>query len=87
MSFCLFVCTSLSNCLHSIFIIAFWQYPAWLEEKRGHVADAEYEKREKQYRIVSEVCKEFEAEEDGETQEVKHARFERVLNLMQTVRR
>ncbi|XP_062499710.1 peroxisomal biogenesis factor 19-like [Corticium candelabrum] len=61
------------------------KYPAWLEEKRGHVADAEYEKREKQYRIVSEVCKEFEAEEDGETQEVKHARFERVLNLMQTM--
>jgi peroxin-19 len=59
------------------------KYPKWLEEKRGHIPDTEYKSRENQYRIVSEVCQEFEEEKVEDTEETKHARFNRILNLMQ----
>lgn len=58
-------------------------YPSWLEEKKETLSDAEHERFEKQYIIISEVCRDFEEEAEESPEEDKQRRFERVLVHMQ----
>lgn len=58
------------------------KYPDWLAEKRPSLAVSEYERFNRQYELMRQVCQEFEGEQSGDAQEVKRARFERVLALM-----
>lgn len=61
------------------------QYPDWLADKRPTLADEEYERYNRQFGLMRQVCEEFEAEQPSDMAEVKQARFERVLSLMQKV--
>lgn len=59
------------------------KYPDWLADKRPSLADEEYERYNRQFGLMRQVCEEFEAEGSSDGAEVKQARFERVLSLMQ----
>ncbi|KAK8787398.1 hypothetical protein V5799_022827 [Amblyomma americanum] len=59
------------------------KYPDWLADKRSSLADGEYERYNQQFGLMRRVCEEFEAEQASDAAEVKQARFERVLSLMQ----
>lgn len=59
------------------------KYPDWLADKRPTLADEEYERYNRQFGLMRQVCEEFEAEQPSDMAEVKQARFERVLSLMQ----
>ncbi|KAH7945014.1 hypothetical protein HPB49_004751 [Dermacentor silvarum] len=59
------------------------KYPDWLADKRPSLADEEYERYNRQFGLMRQVCEEFEAELSSDAAEVKQARFERVLSLMQ----
>lgn len=59
------------------------KYPDWLADKRPSLADEEYERYNQQFGLMRQVCEEFEAEQSSDAAEVKQARFERVLSLMQ----
>lgn len=59
------------------------KYPDWLADKRSSLADEEYERYNRQFGLMRQVCEEFEAEGASDGAEVKQARFERVLSLMQ----
>ncbi|XP_064471153.1 peroxisomal biogenesis factor 19-like isoform X2 [Ornithodoros turicata] len=59
------------------------KYPDWLAEKRPSLTSQDYDRFNKQYELMKQVCEEFEAEQPSDAPEVKKARFERVLNFMQ----
>ena len=61
----------------------FLQYPDWLADNRSKIDAAEYEKYNRQYAIMQQVCTEFESEAANDDDAVKSARFERILTLMQ----
>jgi len=58
-------------------------YPSWLEENKETLSDEDYARFEKQYIIISEVCRDFEEETESSTEDEKQRRFERVLVHMQ----
>jgi len=58
-------------------------YPSWLEENKETLSDSEFERYEKQYIIISEVCRDFDEETEESPDEDKQRRFERVLIHMQ----
>jgi len=58
-------------------------YPSWLAENKETLSDGDYERFEKQYIIISEVCRDFEEETEASSEEDKQKRFERVLVHMQ----
>jgi len=60
-------------------------YPAWLEENKETLSDEDYVRFEKQYIIISEVCRDFEEETETSSEEEKQRRFERVLVHMQNM--
>lgn len=59
------------------------KYPDWLAEKRSSLPEEEYERYNRQFGLMRRVCEEFESEQAGDAAEVKQARFDRVLSLMQ----
>ncbi|XP_014371665.2 peroxisomal biogenesis factor 19 [Papilio machaon] len=59
------------------------RYPTWLAENKGKIEQAEYERFEKQQKLMEEVCAELEPEQESDPEDVKRKRFEVVLNLMQ----
>jgi len=61
------------------------KYPDYLTENKNKIPSEEYERYEKQYQIILDICKEFESENQTESAEVKSARFNRILSLMQTM--
>jgi len=60
-------------------------YPGWLEENKSTLSDEDYVRFEKQYIIISEVCRDFEEETESSTEDDKQRRFERVLVHMQNM--
>ena len=58
-------------------------YPSWLEENKETLSDEDYSRFEKQFIIISEVCRDFEDETESSTEDDKQKRFERVLVHMQ----
>jgi len=59
------------------------KYPNWLTTNRPSLDESEYEKYSKQYEIMKKACDEFEAEKEDDPEDVKKARFEKVLDHMQ----
>ena len=59
------------------------QYPVWLETNRGKLKDEEFERYERQQRLMADIVSEFEDEQPTDADDVKQRRFERVLNVMQ----
>lgn len=59
------------------------KYPTWLAENKGKIDQAEYERFEKQQRLMQQVCAELEPEQESDPDDVKRKRFEKVLDLMQ----
>ena len=66
-------------------MLLYWQYPAWLEENKGKVCQADYDKYSRQFELMQRVCEEFENESDADTTEQKQEKFEKILDLMQQV--
>ena len=60
-------------------------YPGWLEENKNTLSEEDYVRYEKQYIIISEVCRDFEEETESSTEDDKQKRFERVLLHMQNM--
>ena len=63
-----------------------FQYPSWLEENEEKIPDDEYKRYSKQYKLVCEICEEFEKEKDEDPDELKRERFEKIMEMMQRVR-
>lgn len=61
----------------------FWQYPDWLADNRPKLGAEEYDKYNRQFSIMQQVCIEFEGEKDNDDSGTKTARFEKILSLMQ----
>ncbi|XP_026739727.1 peroxisomal biogenesis factor 19 [Trichoplusia ni] len=59
------------------------KYPAWIEENKGKLEQAELERFEKQQKLMISVCNELEPEQESDPEDVKRKRFETVLELMQ----
>ena len=63
------------------------QYPKWLDSHRDKLPPEEVTRYSKQLDIMISVCKEFEKEGKEEGERVKQARSQRILELMQQVRK
>ncbi|XP_012252018.2 peroxisomal biogenesis factor 19 [Athalia rosae] len=58
------------------------KYPAWLEEKKSTLPAADLERYTEQLNLMQQVCTELEKETADDSEEVKKARFEKTLALM-----
>lgn len=61
------------------------KYPDYLNEYKNKISREDYERYEKQFKIIGEICSEFESEHETESSEAKNVRFNRILTLMQTM--
>lgn len=59
------------------------KYPNWLATNRSALEQSEYEKYNQQFLLMKQACDEFELEKEDDPDDVKKARFEKVLDLMQ----
>jgi len=59
------------------------KFPDWLADNRTKVTDEEYVKYNRQFDLTKKICFLYEEEKDGESNEVKKKRFEKVMELMQ----
>jgi len=61
------------------------KFPDWLADNRSKITEEEYNKHNKQYDLTRRICFKFEEEKDGvqEPDEVKRARFDTIMSLMQ----
>jgi len=59
------------------------KYPSWLTANKNLIIESEYNRFCKQYDMMKRACEEYESEQDSDSSEVKKARFERILDLMQ----
>lgn len=61
------------------------KFPDWLADNRSKISEEEYNKHNKQYDLTKKICFKFEEEEEGleEPDEVKKARFDQIMSLMQ----
>ena len=60
-----------------------FQYPDWLADNRSKLAAEQYDKYNRQFSIMQQVCTEFESEKDTDDGPTKSSRFEKILALMQ----
>ena len=58
------------------------QYPEWLDANKPSLSPEDYQRYEQQAKIMGEICKSFEKEEEGADKEVA---FESIMDLMQKV--
>lgn len=56
-----------------------------MKEKKDVISIEDYNRYENQYKLIVEICKEFENEKDDENADAKNSRFNRILTLMQTM--
>ena len=61
------------------------QYPEWLASHRDEISAEDLARYGRQLEVMRAICGEFEAERERDSSEVKHARTERILQLMQQV--
>ncbi|KAG7526709.1 peroxisomal biogenesis factor 19 [Solea senegalensis] len=57
------------------------KYPEWLDANKPNLSPEDYQRYEQQAKIMGEICKRFEKEEEGT--EDKESMFEGVMDLMQ----
>ena len=63
------------------------QYPDWLSENKSTLQAEEYTNYERQYDYMRLICEEFEAEQESDADAVKAQRFQKIMDMMQQVRR
>lgn len=63
------------------------KYPAWLEEKKSTLPSDVHENYSTQYKLVCEICSEYEKESDKDSDEIKKKRFDKLMGLMQKMQR
>lgn len=61
------------------------KYPAWLDENKDKISDADKERYTKQQELFKVICAELEKETPNDSAEVKNERFKIVLKNMQKV--
>ncbi|XP_017771933.1 PREDICTED: peroxisomal biogenesis factor 19 [Nicrophorus vespilloides] len=61
------------------------KYPVWLAENDGTLSEEDKTRYKKQQELMQSVCDELEPESNDDSIEVKKARFDKVLALMQTL--
>lgn len=61
------------------------KYPAWLDENKDKISDADKERYTKQQELFKVICTELEKETPNDSTEVKNERFKIVLKNMQKV--
>ncbi|XP_046447097.1 peroxisomal biogenesis factor 19-like [Daphnia pulex] len=59
------------------------KYPDWLADNRPKLEPAQFEKYNRQYAVMQQVCTEFENDNDTDDAATKNSRFEKILTLMQ----
>lgn len=59
------------------------QYPEWLEANKPSLSPEDCQRYEQQAKIMGEICKNFEKEEEGAGD--KERTFESIMDLMQQV--
>jgi len=59
------------------------KYPDWLADNRSKLEASEYEKYNRQFSIMQQVCSEFENEKESDDSKTQSDRFEKILVLMQ----
>ncbi|XP_028284184.1 peroxisomal biogenesis factor 19 [Parambassis ranga] len=57
------------------------KYPEWLETNKGGLSSEDFQRYEQQAKIMGEICRLFEKEEEGPGD--KEATFESIMDLMQ----
>ncbi|XP_035026823.1 peroxisomal biogenesis factor 19 [Hippoglossus stenolepis] len=57
------------------------KYPEWLEANKPSLSPEDYQRYEQQAKIMGEICKRFEKEEEGV--EDKEGSFESIMDMMQ----
>ncbi|KAM3866486.1 peroxisomal biogenesis factor 19 [Diretmus argenteus] len=57
------------------------KYPEWLDANKATLSPEDYQRYEQQAKIMGDICKQFEKEEDGGAE--REGTFERILELMQ----
>lgn len=63
------------------------KYPSWLKEKKSALKSDDYENYSKQYKLVCEICSEYDKESDRDSEETKKKRFDRLMGLMQKMQK
>ena len=61
------------------------QYPAYLSENEGKLQEKDLDLYRRQYNLMTSICGVYEEEQPEDTDTVKTARFEKLLDLMQQV--
>lgn len=61
------------------------KYPDWLRENGDKVPKEDKERYEKQLKLMEDVCRELEKEKPDDPADVKRARFQTVLEMMQSM--
>ncbi|XP_058447295.1 peroxisomal biogenesis factor 19 [Malaya genurostris] len=61
------------------------KYPAWLQENGEKVPKEDKERYEKQLKLMEDVCRELEKEKSDDAADVKRVRFQKVLDMMQSM--
>lgn len=61
------------------------KYPEWLEEKKETIPSNDLQRYTKQLKLMQQVCNELDKEKDGDNEETKKKRFEKIIALMQEV--
>ena len=61
------------------------KFPDWLADNRTKLSEEDFNKHNKQYDLTKKICFKFEEEkEDGqESDEIKKARFDQIMSMMQ----
>lgn len=61
------------------------KYPDWLRENGDKVPKEDKERYEKQLKMMEDVCRELEQEKADDPADVKRTRFQKVLEMMQSM--
>ena len=63
-----------------------FKYPAWLDQNKSTLQSDVHENYSKQYKLVCEICSEYDKESETDPEELKKKRFDKLMELMQKVR-
>lgn len=56
-----------------------------MDEKKSTLPSDVHENYSKQYKLVCEICSEYDKENEKDTEEIKKKRFDKLMGLMQKV--
>ena len=59
------------------------KFPGWLADNRNKITDELYNKYNKQFELTKQICFLFESESETDSESLRRANFEKVMNLMQ----